>query len=887
MDITTMTLGDLVDGDYLSGVHFDGENWKSAFSITNNNTEYITIPEDAYYIYFAKRIIGNDYDRLPSEIRWEIVTHTDGALDDTNKRVLSLEETVEELTGVEERVEAVEDTLYGELGDTETDGFLSAKLKQCSVDYNRIFMNGQASTQRAFFIDVSGYDSVEITPGIYSTYLCIAKDNFDITSSVIVQGSVFRSTYMATECDGYTPNGSSLYRMKIAPETSTTEDIPKGTQTITLSDNAKWLIVAKNYSDTSIIFTPSSIKLKVRGRSGGLVDKESESGANGTLVSFSQGYMDDNGNKVDSSQFVLSSPIPLSRGVLITLHEPYRVHGVMMFDNNGTLVNPRDYYNSIENPNSGLTFYSSNIKSPQYNVRLRIGTSEEDGLISVGDNIIKEFAYLDDSRLRKTLPEDQVAASKFAMAKRRMRNLLNVVYTPLENFFITNSSTNYGKKGHTMRGVPYSEAAEYTKYVGHHVSIRTFLTAMLNRRSLMYTEQINSSLPVSKYGISYHGSGALSGAYYGTVCSGLTCYVQGMENLHATTQLGSMPIVKVNGIDVKGDDSHGEEGYYPYPNGVDPFDVIQPLDIILYTGHISIVSDVIYDDEGNRKYIVWTEQNTPTGKSRAYTRELFKKRIVDTMKREDRHAWSLRRYEHWDIITEPESYNMVQLDFTQYSPAENPTIDPDITTFAGEYAAFAIGDPSETKNNFKMFLNIHRGGSEGYTKLQVFNESDDESATPIAELPLAAGSDYVAQSAIYPEDVADNEDWITFDLMAYWYNNISTTTGKFKARIVREESGDIVIASGFAHFEMVGLSFNVTNNGGSIKCDFSTDNGTPYLIRQEVPDGMSNNDYELKSSDVEAGSKTLSWSSFSTYNYVKLFVKADYGVVVKRIDMNE
>ena len=82
------------------------------------------------------------------------------------------------------------------------------------------------------------------------------------------------------------------------------------------------------------------------------------------------------------------------------------------------------------------------------------------------------------------------------------------------------------------------------------------------------------------------------------------------------------------------------------------------------------------------------------------------------------------------------------------------------------------------------------------------------------------------------------------------------------------------------------ISFSAVKRSNDVSLEFSSSEGTPYLVRKEKPDGMSSAVYELTSGDVSSGTKTLDWTGFSTYKYVKLFIKADYGVVVKRIDLS-
>ncbi len=73
--------------------------------------------------------------------------------------------------------------------------------------------------------------------------------------------------------------------------------------------------------------------------------------------------------------------------------------------------------------------------------------------------------------------------------------------------------------GKEYKGLIYSSVKELNTFVGQDVSIYTFMTALHNPRSVLYTER--TDLPP------YHGTNCM--AYYGTVCSGLITYALGFK----------------------------------------------------------------------------------------------------------------------------------------------------------------------------------------------------------------------------------------------------------------------------------------------------------------------------------------------------------------------
>lgn len=102
-------------------------------------------------------------------------------------------------------------------------------------------------------------------------------------------------------------------------------------------------------------------------------------------------------------------------------------------------------------------------------------------------------------------------------AVKKAHQMADLPIVPVANFEANNNAVyEAGKK---YKGIIYSSAKETNTFVGQDVSIYTFMTALHNPRSVLYTEKINK-LP-------YHGRNSI--AYYGTVCSGLINYALGFK----------------------------------------------------------------------------------------------------------------------------------------------------------------------------------------------------------------------------------------------------------------------------------------------------------------------------------------------------------------------
>lgn len=90
------------------------------------------------------------------------------------------------------------------------------------------------------------------------------------------------------------------------------------------------------------------------------------------------------------------------------------------------------------------------------------------------------------------------------------------------------------------KGMPYSLANEYNNYIGFDVNIKTFMTALRKKHSLLYTENISTKYSKSSYGIKYQGNRYYCATYMGTVCSFFVSYVLGQKIPYYTYEYSAM-----------------------------------------------------------------------------------------------------------------------------------------------------------------------------------------------------------------------------------------------------------------------------------------------------------------------------------------------------------
>ena len=162
-------------------------------------------------------------------------------------------------------------------------------------------------------------------------------------------------------------------------------------------------------------------------------------------------------------------------------------------------------------------------------------------------------------------------------AVKKIYQLTDIAFTPLKP--IANNIGTYLADS-TYTGMIYSSVKEIGTYVGSNISFHTFMTAIHNPRSKIYTDWINRK--------PYHGTNCR--AYYGTVCSALVSYA-----------LGLMPIL----------------GSYDFPVfdemeelDITDTDVFHLADVLWRKGHVAIISDVIRDSKDRVVLLEVSESRT-------------------------------------------------------------------------------------------------------------------------------------------------------------------------------------------------------------------------------------------------------------------------------------
>lgn len=155
---------------------------------------------------------------------------------------------------------------------------------------------------------------------------------------------------------------------------------------------------------------------------------------------------------------------------------------------------------------------------------------------------------------------DDVGSPGAQCAVKKAYQMTDVEFVPLDTL-IANTKRTY-LPGENYKGLIYSFTSKTSCFVGYDVSFHTFLTAIHNPRSVLYTESITKR--------PCHGKTVA--AYYGTFCSALVSYALGFSAYRRT---------------------------YEFPSSDDMFLIedqsatgVQLADVMWRSGHVAIVTGI-------------------------------------------------------------------------------------------------------------------------------------------------------------------------------------------------------------------------------------------------------------------------------------------------------
>lgn len=198
------------------------------------------------------------------------------------------------------------------------------------------------------------------------------------------------------------------------------------------------------------------------------------------------------------------------------------------------------------------------------------------------------------------------------------RILSQVKWTPVAGT-LPNRSGGFFEAGKEYTGVPYSSVRSEGRYIGFDIGLRTFLAAVENPQSVLYTENLT-------------GKVSNAAAYYGMVCSSYTSYALGcgiweVSRRYGPEISGGITLVEPQSAEAA---QVGDVIYTPHATETSG-------------SHVEMVTAVTKDDQGRVISVRIEESRPPTTATTERSAAAFNKHLASRNKQlfrvTDREAW--------------------------------------------------------------------------------------------------------------------------------------------------------------------------------------------------------------------------------------------------------
>ena len=230
-------------------------------------------------------------------------------------------------------------------------------------------------------------------------------------------------------------------------------------------------------------------------------------------------------------------------------------------------------------------------------------------------------------------------------------------------------------------GIPYSAATRYEGYVGTDVSMYTYLAAVKNPQSVIYTKAYND----------YYAH-----CYYGDDCSGM---LNGGNALHDNITTG---LLKTCGL-------------YEV---IDNFNELQVGDGLWMQGHCSEIIGLHKDKYGRIMLVEFADEWTPYPRHKMYRWN----ELMTFLKTNGYNA--ILRYKNRDVV------ELSPSDTVFFEDLENATF-PDIIADRGDKFSSYSGED----------ISFHVMDSDGYSSIEVKKDGTTIDTKPVADFTLSNPSD--------------------------------------------------------------------------------------------------------------------------------------------------
>lgn len=377
--------------------------------------------------------------------------------------------------------------------------------------------------------------------------------------------------------------------------------------------------------------------------------------------------INDNGSVSESSYYGITNAIPVEKNILLQY-----AGTATDIDDNPFVVYLCEYkeasndeYIFIKRTNISDGEIIKTDNTTQY-IRFVFGRKRSSKVTLSTKDVENYFDFNGSNTLDATLfsgySQDVPSNEGVRNAYKTLKQFAEIQWTPLADIPGPNGKTAF-KAGITYTGFPYSSVKETESFVGFDVSIETFMTAVHNPHSVLYTENLHSKHSMSGMNKVYNGNNC--GAYYGVTCSSLAFYALGLDTRWGTWELPRLI----------------EEGLFEYVPKNSATE-IQLMDCIWEPGHIAVVSEIIRDNNDMPISISVIEAAAPKVREICYTLDEFNNRVAS------KNGTLIRCIS----VNKCESYTQCPFVTLANESAITYTYNDDICTIKGNKALFLQGD---------------------------------------------------------------------------------------------------------------------------------------------------------------------------------------------------
>ena len=450
------------------------------------------------------------------------------------------------------------------------------------------------------------------------------------------------------------------------------------------------------------------------------------------------------------------------------------------------------------------------------------------------NGLVPMIASIDDEGWELPQTLQQLNTIKKAM------QLVKIKWTPKATLPGKNDPTGTAHlAGVEQTGIPYSGNWHDYKYVGIEVSLHTFMTAVNNPYSLLYTENINKDNSKSAWGATYYNTNGWM--YYGTVCCGFTASVNGQPTKYGNTVIPK--VAKTTGIFIP---------VYPQRD----VNTIRIGDVADNSSHSFVVYAIHHDATGAIDKIKYAESTGSNNSCRIITCN-SPESFYSTL---DRVGNPFTLYRVADLYKNVDYKPSPYIPLTDYGEtAETVTYNNDICCFAGDRATFMEG------NRVAINYNLTATPSQDWTSIELYKDDVLDETYLLSEIDQSALDESQQNHAL----------------------DLGTTlaAGKYKARLT-----DGTNNSDYTYFEVLNNDITITDKGdGSytikvnsgepmmyVYCGQLQDEGWFYNKAGREPDWLESDANEMR---LYFDALLADWGiDTDSCHYVRVVLKGEYGM---------